>query len=62
MAEDEAGRNWLKGHGTEACARRERRAGRKPCARCLAAESAAGLIRTQRRRKRIREQARGLEG
>lgn len=32
-------------HGTEACARRERRRGERPCPACLAAENAAHVYR-----------------
>src|SRR5208282_291044 len=32
-------------HGTEACARRERRHGRKPCPACLIAENSAHVYR-----------------
>lgn len=48
----------LKGHGTDARARRHRRNGEKPCAMCLAAEREAtarrqmGYIRPYRERAR----------
>ena len=40
----------IRGHGTEAHAKRERRAGKKPCELCLPAESAAHAYRAARRR------------
>jgi len=39
-------------HGTEACARRERRHGGKPCPACLAAENAAHAWRRAMRGRR----------
>jgi hypothetical protein len=49
---DRQPREWfdVRPHGTEAGAMRERRAGKKPCARCLAAENAAHAYRLARRR------------
>lgn len=38
-------RSDVRPHGTEACARRERRHGRKPCPACLAAEGRAHTYR-----------------
>jgi hypothetical protein len=38
-------------HGTEACARRERRHGTKPCPSCLIAENAAHVYRAALRRR-----------
>ena len=35
----------IRPHGTEACARRERRHGRAPCPACLAAENKAHVYR-----------------
>jgi hypothetical protein len=37
-------------HGTEACARRERRHGTKPCPACLIAENSAHVYRAALRR------------
>ena len=42
----------IKGHGTEAHARRERRAGKKPCELCRLAENAANAYRWRGRRRR----------
>jgi len=39
----------MRPHGSEAAAMRERRAGKKPCPRCLAAENAAHNYRRARR-------------
>lgn len=40
----------IRGHGTEARARRERRAGQKPCEPCRLAENAANAYRWRGRR------------
>jgi len=41
----------IRPHGTEACAKRHRRRGEKPCAPCLAAENAAHAWRGALRRE-----------
>jgi hypothetical protein len=41
----------IRPHGTEACARRERRQGTKPCCACLTAENRAHAFRAALRRR-----------